>query len=294
MDGDLPVQGPTDAELARTRRALTSPTLCQVFQIVAGGTGGPSALAQALGRSKHAVSLQLAKLREAGLIDETPHPSGDARRKRYVPNWQRLARIFAHDHGIELDLFHDQLVASATDQRPPAGDPDRLVVTGTGRLLAIGEHRLEQAPDDEAVVEADQTIQATIEGFQRFFEVYLGARTYPTLREYLRGAYQELVRYADRLPGTPALASFARFQAQAFSHDEGVGQLLQRALAGTDGLPEDGPARSAPPERLTSFQIVGHETADGAYVLEDGAQAVIQQGLPIQVHASYVHRAEQG
>ncbi len=280
--------GPTETQLARTRQALTSPVACKTFQILAGGTGSPSALAQALGKSKHAISLQLAQLREAGLIEEAPHPSGDARRKRYVPAWHRFGAIFAHDHALELSLFHDHLL---TEDRPPRteGEPRRLVVSGTGRLVAVGKAPIE-APEETALAGAHEAVQATIWGFQRFLEVYLSARSYPTLREYLRGAYQELVRYADRLPEDPALARFARFQARAFGHAEGVDTLLGRALAGAR------PSQTALPDRspadLRWFQPVGHQTTDGTYVLQEGAQAIIQQGLPMEVRASYVHRAD--
>lgn len=289
-------QHPPTAEpeaLAPTRRALTSPALCQIFQVLAGGTGSPSALAKALSKSKHAVSLQLAQLKEGGLIQETPHPSGDARRKRYVPAWERIGRIFAHDHRIELDLFFDHLLADE-ESRQQAASPDRLVVSGTGRLLAVGRRALERRPPEEVIDRADQAVQATIWGFQRFFEAYLAARTFPTLREYLRGAYQELVRYADELPEEPALSRFMAFQARVFGDGQGVGELLDQALADTGGPPASQQAPSPAPETLQSFEPIGHETADGAYVLQEGAQAIIQQGLPIEVHRSYVHRAEHG
>lgn len=291
MASQHPPTGEPEA-LAPTRRALTSPALCQVFQVLAGGTGSPSALAKALTKSKHAVSLQLAQLREVGLIQETPHPSGDARRKRYVPAWGRIGHIFAHDHRIELDLFFDHLLADDVG-RPSEASPDRLVVSGTGRLLVVGHRAPERRPSEETADQADQAIAATIWGFQRFFEAYLAARTYPTLREYLRGAYQELVRYADELPEGPALTRFMAFQARAFGDGQSVGELLDQALAGADGPPASTPAPSPAPETLQSFEPIGHETADGAYVLQEGAQAIIQQGLPIEVHRSYVHRAEQ-
>ncbi len=292
MASQHPPTGEPEA-LASTRRALSSPALCQVFQVLAGGTGSPSALANALTKSKHAVSLQLAQLREARLIQETPHPSGDARRKRYVPSWHRIGQIFAHDHRIEIDLFFDHLLADG-EGGSPRTPPDRLVVSGTGHLLAVGQRALDRRPDDEAIDQADQAIQATVWGFQHFFEAYLAARTYPTLREYLRGAYQELVRYADELPEGPALTRFMAFQARVFDDGQGVGELLDRALEDAGGPPASAVAERPAPDMLRSFEPIGHETADGAYVLQQGAQAIIQQGLPIQVHRSYVHRAEQG
>lgn len=292
MTSQSPRAGEPEA-LAPTRRALSSPALCQVFQVLAGGTGSPSALAKALSKSKHAVSLQLAQLREAGLIQETPHPSGDARRKRYVPAWERIGQIFAHDHRIELDLFLDHLLADDVGGGPET-PPDRLIVSGTGRLLAVGQRGLDRRPPDEAIEQAEQVVQTTIWGFQRFFEAYLAARTYPTLREYLRGAYQELVRYADKLPEGPALTWFMAFQARVFGDGQGVGELLDQALADAGSPPASAMAERPPRDTLQSFEPIGHETADGAYVLQEGAQAIIQQGLPIEVHPSYVHRAEQG
>ena len=56
--------GPIDA----LERALGSRAMTTCFQVIAGGTGSPTAIAESLALSKHAVSQHIAGLREAGPI----------------------------------------------------------------------------------------------------------------------------------------------------------------------------------------------------------------------------------
>ncbi|MDX1611747.1 MAG: hypothetical protein R3185_05210, partial [Candidatus Thermoplasmatota archaeon] len=267
----------SQAGMGPTRDALASQAICRLFQTLAGGTGGPSALAEALGKSKDAVRPPPAPPREADLVIERPHVSGDARRKFYAPSWERIGEIFAQDHALELQLYRDHLIGCELDEEMARGGDATLAISGAGRLVVVRERKLAHVSiEPERAAEAARAVDRTVWEFGHLFRVYLGARSFPTLREYLLSAYQEAVRYAHQLGAGSELARFMRFQADALAQVEALNTLLERALdeAGTPPAPTQGPVE--PPRTVRDFQAVGQETTDGTYVLRSGAGAFIE------------------
>lgn len=278
-----------ERELDATRRALRSRALTRLFLLVVAGKQGTMDLAAASGKSKYAVSLQLRDLRRAGLVRGLPRASGDLRRRAVVPSWDRFAEIFRQDVAFEIELYRNRLLCEALAQVEGHSRRPELALLGSGRLGLV--RRI--VPDDARISQAHadsvrgRLVRLSSE-FVGLFEAYLGARAYPTLREYLQGLYKELDANHRRLPARSELCAFFRFLDASFSRMEPLEVLWRRGVkrATVEGEASRESARVEVDEILL-FEEAGMADPAGRYLLYPDAQKVIRPGTSLRVFPSF-------
>ena len=283
-----------ERELEATRRALRSRALTRLFHLIAAGKQGTTDLATASGKSKYAVSLQLADLRRAGLVRALPRVAGDLRRRPVVPAWDRFAEIFRQDFAFEIEVYENRLLCEGLERVEGRAKPPELVLLGSGRLGLLRRVVPDKAPvPPEHAESVRRRLESLSKEFAGLFEVYLKARAHPTLRECLLGLYKELDANLRRLPPRSELAGFFRFLDASFSRMEPLEILWRRGakLVEAQGEASRESLRGEVDEILF-FEEAGTADPAGRYLLYPEAKRAIRPGTRLRVFPSFTFEAE--
>ena len=275
-------------EIGRVRRVLNSSALGEVFLLVAGGTNSPGELARRIGKSKFAVSVQLAALKRTGLVKLVHILGSDMRRKSYEINWSKIGQIFRQDHALELEIYENQLSVTGLSQVKGSLSRVGLAVSGNGKLGLVREIIPDELPSAE-VKQPDTEVNRLIWEFTEFFKGYVRERRFKTIREYLLGAYEELSEHYGRLPKSSELGRFHEFTDRAFTRITPIEQIWKRHVPKKQTLENLSFRKQAHrrPFVIKLFAEAGSVDSAGRYVLNAEVQAMIKPGTPLKIYPAY-------
>ena len=269
-------------EILQVRRALNSHVQCEIFLPIAKGTNTPSGIASLTEKSKFAVSLQLSSLSRTHLLKNSAVISADMRRKHYSIVWERIGEIFRQDHALELELYENHLTAETAGTLTGRITKTGLAISGKGKLGMVKEIVTERNPGQESK-QANERVNRLIWEFVEFFKGYLRERRFPTLREYLLGAYEELSEHYARLPKKSESIRFFEFMDRAFERIEPVERIWRKHVR-EPSQPLPTLYKSTPTKALVLklFAEAGSADYAGNYILNADAQAAIKSGTPLE------------
>jgi hypothetical protein len=276
-------------DLTILRKCLRSQALSQLFVLVAQGFRGPTELVQMTGKSKYAISLELAQLRQAGLLRPRPGVGDDLRRKQYEVAVERIADIFQRDHTLELDVYENHQLVDAGSPFHGTLVKTELAILGNGKLGLVKE----VIPDvgstwSDRSGEVGEHMHRLLEEFVGLFMVYLNERQFGTLREYLLSLYRELANGYRRFPRNSNLGRFYNFLDTTFSKIKPIEELWRRSARGRSQIPWSGRRRRSPQfERLKLFAEAGTADHTGRYLLNPEIRGIVQTGTRLRVYPSY-------
>jgi DNA-binding transcriptional ArsR family regulator len=253
------------------------------------GSGSPGELAGQIGKSKYAVSVQLAALKHAGFVRASNVLSADMRRRSYEIVWAKVGEIFRQDHALELEMYENQLSVEGLSEVEGSISRVGLAISGNGRLGLVREIR----PRDVPVIETERVgaqMNQLIWEFIEFFRGYLTERRFTTLHEYLLGAYEELSEHYGRLPENSELGRFYEFIERAFTKITPVEQIWKKYIPktlSTYPILYNKPLRKETVIKL--FTEAGSADPSGRYVLNAETQAVIKPGTSLKIYPAYTY-----
>ncbi len=274
--------------MVQVRNAISSHALSDIFVLVAKGISNPKEIADQTGKSKFVISLQLSKLKEAGLLERLMDTS-DLRRKTYSVIWDHIAEIFYQDHAFEIEIYENHLLLHNVGEFRGSIAKSELVVDGNGRLGLVRHIDLDRlAISEKKIEDVEQHINRLVWEFVELFKAYLTERRFSTIREYLQGAYKELSDSYGRLPRNSELARFYGFMNRTFYRLSPVETLLKRHLpkrlsyaklhkVGSEEL------------KLKLFVEAGSSDHAGRYLLNPESRALIGPGMKVRIYPSYTY-----
>jgi DNA-binding transcriptional ArsR family regulator len=276
-------------EIARIGTALKSIALGQIFLLMMKGANSPSGLTRQTGKSKYAVSVQLAALKRAGLVKVAQVVGSDMRLKRYEVVWAKIGEIFRQDHALELEIYENQM--SVADLSEIQGNVTQvgLAISGNGKLGLVRE----VTPHDARSIhlkEVNGQMNALIWEFAEFFKGYVKERRYNTIREYLLGAYEELSEHYGRLPKESELGRFFEFSDRAFARITPIEQIWSKYIPKKETRHPILYRESRRKEVVIKlFAEAGSADPSGRYILNAETQAVIKPGTPLRIYPAFTY-----
>jgi len=276
-------------EIGRVRTALNSPALSEILLLVVKGVGSPGELARQTGKSKYAVSVQLANLKRVGLVNITRVVSADMRRRSYEIVWAKVCQIFKQDHALELEIYENQLSVAGLSEVQGNETRVGLAISGNGKLGLVREITPQDAQRTELKPVADQMGRLVWE-FTEFFKGYLKERRFNTMREYFQGAYKELSERYGRLPRNSELGRFFEFNDRAFKRITPIEEVWRKYVP--KKFEAYTPAKRKEPPKVPVIKLfaeAGSADPAGRYVLNAEAQAAIKPGVPLRIYPAYTY-----
>jgi len=276
-------------EIAAVRRVLNSAALCEILLLMVKGGASPGELAQQTGKSKYAVSVQLAALKRVGFVTPSKVLPTDMRRRRYEIVWAKVGEIFRQDHALEVEIYENQL--SLANLKEFQGSIARvgLAISGNGKLGLVREIIPEDAHTTE-MPQASFRINELIWEFVEFFKGYMKQRQFDTMHEYFLGAYEELSEHHGRLPKDSELAGFFEFSERAFTKITPIEQIWKQYVpkerTSYPTLYKKTPAKEVV---IKLFAEAGSADPSGRYILNAEAQAAIKPGTPLKIYPAYTY-----
>jgi DNA-binding MarR family transcriptional regulator len=199
-------------EIRKAHVIISSKVLSSVFFLISRGIGSPREIARHTGRSKYAVSLQISKLRQAGLVFLAKRNGPDLRQRNYEVSFDKILQIFRQDYTFELDLYANHLLSESFGEIKGTIANVELVVVGSGRLGLVREVSPDSPLKSSSESEKISTrINMLYLEFQRVFKEYLAERGHSTILEYFLSFYRELSLNHGRLPKESELGQFFEF-----------------------------------------------------------------------------------
>ena len=274
-------------EIAAVRGVLNSGALREILLLIGKGEGSPGELARRIGKSKYAVSVQLAALKRAGVVTASHVLGQDMRRRSYEIVWAKVGEIFRQDHALELEIYENQLSFANLSEIHGSVTRVGLAISGNGKLGLVREI----IPEDAHVTEmkhVSQQLHQLIWEFVEFFKGYVIERRFDTMREYFLGAYEELSEHHSRLPKDSELSGFFEFSERAFTRMAPVEKIWK------EYVPKDRPSYPVlfrrPARRQVAIKLfaeAGSADPSGRYILNAEAQTAIKPGTPLKIYPAY-------
>jgi DNA-binding transcriptional ArsR family regulator len=256
---------------------------------MAKGTGSPGELARQIGKSKYAVSVQLAALKRVGFVKASNVLGADMRRRSYDIMWAKVGEVFRQDHALELEIYENQLSLATLDEMHGKITRVGLAISGNGKLGLVREI-IPEDPHATEIRQVGSEINQLIWEFVEFFRGYMKERRFDTMHEYFLGAYEELAEHHSRLPKDSGLGAFFEFIERAFTKITPVERIWK------EYVPKEHTTRpllyrETPREEVVVklFAEAGSADPSGRYVLNAEAQAAIKPGTPLKIYPAYTY-----
>jgi len=275
-------------EIVKVRGILNSAALCEILLLILRRGGSPGELARQIGKSKYAVSVQLAALKRVGFVKPSKILDVDMRRRVYEINWAKVGEVFRQDHALELEIYENQLRFANLDEMHGSIGRVGLAISGNGKLGLVRE----VIPDAfvSEVKPVGPKINQLIWEFIEFFKGYMNERRFNSLREYFLGAYEELSEHHSRLPKDSELGAFFEFAERAFTKITPVEKIWKEYVRKEHTthplLYKEVPNREVV---VKLFAEAGSADPSGRYVLNADAQAAIKPGTPLKIYPTYTY-----
>jgi hypothetical protein len=246
-------------------------------------------LARLTGKSKYAVSVQMAALKRVGLVNASHSLGADMRRKSYEIFWGKVGQIFRQDHALELEIYENQLSVATLSEIQGSVKQVGLAISGNGKLELVREI-IPHDGKSTKLKQVDAQVNQLIWEFVEFFKGYVKERRFNSMREYLLGAYEELSEHYSRLPKNSELGRFFEFNDRAFKRIMPVEQIWRKYLP---KKPKTYPLlyKGQPAKELVIklFAEAGSADPSGRYILNAEAQAAIKPGAPLRMYPAYTY-----
>jgi len=275
-------------EIRKVHVIISSKVLSSVFFLIARGIGSPSEIARHTGHSKYAVSLQISKLRKAGLVLLSKRNGPDLRQRNYEVSFDKLLQLFRQDYTFELDLYANHLLSESFGEIQGTIANVELAIVGSGRLGLVREispdSPLKSSPESEKVGTRIGMLHVE---FQRVFKEYLAERGRSTLLEYFLSFYRELSLNHGRLPRESELGQFFEFVDSSIFKIKPLEELW--TTAARREVPESPQKRETLPmiSAVKLFSEAGKMDSAGRYILNSDARSFIRPGVKVRLYPSY-------
>jgi len=281
-------------EIRKVHAISSSRVLSSVFLLIARGTGSPTEITRLTGRSKYAVSLQISKLRSAGLILLSKRSHSDLRQRNYKVSSEKLLQIFRQDYTFELDLYRNHLISENFREIRGSIDKVELVVVGSGRLGLIREIKPDLPFNNSLEIEkVSARFRRLYQEFDMLFREYLLERGRSTILEYFLSFYRELTTSHGRLPSESELGRFFEFVDSSIFKIKPLEELWSSAAESAE-LSTPATKRETGSNDFDSvklFSEAGKMDSAGRYILNADSRSFIRPGVKVRFYPSYTFTA---
>jgi predicted transcriptional regulator len=277
-------------EIRKVHAISSSRVMSSVFLLIVRGTGSPKEIARLTGRSKYAVSLQISKLKNAGLIVLSKRTQTDLRQRNYEVSYEKLLQIFQQDYAFELEFYRNHLLSESFGEIRGSIEAVELVVVGSGRLGLVREIAPDVIlkPSPAANKVSERFAQLYLE-FQSLMKEYFAERGRSTILDYFLSFYRELSLNHSRLPEASELGRFFEFVDSTIFKIKPIEELW--SIAARKGQASAQPRKiNIAPQTLESvklFSEAGRMDSAGRYILNADARSYITPGVKVRVYPSY-------